>query len=1511
MPLKEYNSFYYCYYQILNKAIFKNKAFHFLFKIFDSVILILKILSIYHTNYNPNLEKRIRFIFPHIYLSNYLTIFKLLPIIIYLIIGYTISLIYSFSSIKKKANKFDIIIINFFEFLVVRLFFIFYIEFLFSISSLYLLLFLGISLPFFAFIFIDISFFHLTAFMFKFINFPFDDFTSLSDRQLIVVKIMISISGSTSSIDICKLMFFTQFVILISFLLYDTYIIFYKSYYLMNNELISKIIYSKLLYISIIQIFIFFMKPEEIFEKIFIIIMICIIIFITLFIFLFYNPYNYIIIDVAENKENLYYYFFIIDRNKNIAFYLENKIKKHFFTCNSCSICLNYQEIINNSNIIEFENESNKEKDLFIILYNGVDKSMILFNDMIHNIKKFGINSITNNTYYFINLIYIFYFFSSKGDNSFSLNLLVIFNFIQENNNSFLLSHKISIRQISYIDEFFLIAKNILIQIKEIISKNNIKKYIEKFFNLSKSLTALSNPKYKDNIYGTKEEGVINCMYLISICSLLYEEIFNKALSNYSIPIRENTQLHEDILKNFLRQNNSITLNFNLKTIECKIIYAAKELFEYTNKDLYELFPNQLKEILIQKFCESILNYKDNKTIKQSYKNNKQNKKKYIELTLLIKNTIDNVNYYRTLNLRLTLLFNDFMKENILLNGSFYINENILVTINTNCAKEKIFGYGSKDIMDSVFQNKLNFSKFKESPFMKNKVIQNSYSFSVNNNIFNIYNIVEIKKKKKKIDKKKISRFSTKNQDDVTFKNENNTNINFSKNGEEEDYFEDSSNDNEQKINNIIEETASQSSGTTKTSGNSFWNLNKSTERDDKNNFSSKAFLNLQILLGAMFLILLSLMIILLLQLRSLQTSISEYSENYFNLRQFIRSFHQFSYSFLTLTCIVKSESEECSEYISVLDKEEFNQTLFLMEQNEILSETVSDSVRKIIITSEIIKDDKLIELFKDNVSYYLMNIKKENNIYNFSLNQIDLTFNDALLLLSNNMRIISSTERKLKTPNKEPIYLIYSLDKPFENIKNLSNELSDYQISVYTFLINFRLFVQRFANLSLRLNQLINEQNKKLINVVNIFHNIIFLIMIIHIIIIIFYLLAFNKILAKIINSVIIKFDIILDNENDFKKLFKIKINLLQSIVNIYPNNPIESMKEVNKNCAKYRNLMNAKKKNEQRLNINKKLIKEDEEEKHLFKDNKKYISWIDIYKNGYDRFYIIFLIIVSIIDISVYSVILAIWIDYKYKSETTLDLINYSWNFERNTLRLVNFYHSMLFTNQTMDDLSRDYYSENKYNCIENFHKVLYTYYELRKKRKNIANIYKNYDYFSDYNCKSLYEYISTKEISNSFKDTMKIMKEKYNKNIEQIKASFIKECEETQSFIGNSVSPAFQSLFQKVIDAMILFNNRTYNGIINRIFNSTLPTISSKFLHVQRYIVYISGKVTYTNATANIIAILGNYIIISLILYILSEFVHFIFFFFIYIWNINIECKNMFKLKRVFEITNPIET
>jgi hypothetical protein len=94
------------------------------------------------------------------------------------------------------------------------------------------------------------------------------------------------------------------------------------------------------------------------------------------------------------------------------------------------------------------------------------------------------------------------------------------------------------------------------------------------------------------------------------------------------------------------------------------------------------------------------LNPKEKNLLIHTYnKNSKQKPKQYIEISLVIKNNEDNVNYFWILYLKLSLLFNCYIRENILLNGYFIIYKNSLMTLKDKDNKEKILGFGSKENM--------------------------------------------------------------------------------------------------------------------------------------------------------------------------------------------------------------------------------------------------------------------------------------------------------------------------------------------------------------------------------------------------------------------------------------------------------------------------------------------------------------------------------------------------------------------------------------------------------------------------------------------------------------------------------------------------------------------------------------------------------------------------------------------------------------------------------------------
>ena len=274
---------------------------------------------------------------------------------------------------------------------------------------------------------------------------------------------------------------------------------------------------------------------------------------------------------------------------------------------------MKYKKLTENKNIIEIENKDNDfqeneiDENIFNILYSGKDNSLILINELINSIKKLGNNCLYNNAYFTIKFTYIYYYSLRYGDVTFSLNMVLLFDLILEYNHNIIMKDKILINQIIYINEFLNLYKQILSKIKEIISKNLIKTKFKLFFELSKQIIQLNSSKFKENLFKKKIEENTNFSYILNLCSLLYEEMFNKSISSNSISIREDPQLIEEMLKNFGKQNNHVILKFNLKTLECKIIFSGFEFINYIGKSFYDLFPDQIKEKLINNFSNEIL----------------------------------------------------------------------------------------------------------------------------------------------------------------------------------------------------------------------------------------------------------------------------------------------------------------------------------------------------------------------------------------------------------------------------------------------------------------------------------------------------------------------------------------------------------------------------------------------------------------------------------------------------------------------------------------------------------------------------------------------------------------------------------------------------------------------------------------------------------------------------------------------------------------------------------------
>ena len=98
---------------------------------------------------------------------------------------------------------------------------------------------------------------------------------------------------------------------------------------------------------------------------------------------------------------------------------------------------------------------------MFNILYNGKDNLMILFDELINNMKRTGNKCLNNNFFYPIKFNYIYYYNLKLGNITSSLNMMLLFNLIEENNINLITNDNIAINQIIHINEFLIIYKDI------------------------------------------------------------------------------------------------------------------------------------------------------------------------------------------------------------------------------------------------------------------------------------------------------------------------------------------------------------------------------------------------------------------------------------------------------------------------------------------------------------------------------------------------------------------------------------------------------------------------------------------------------------------------------------------------------------------------------------------------------------------------------------------------------------------------------------------------------------------------------------------------------------------------------------------------------------------------------------------------------------------------------------------------------------------------------------------
>ena len=343
--------------------LFKSKAIHFLFILIEMLLNIFQEIDIYINGFNST-KKQFRFnLISYItYQFNKLSSILKLLMLLLLIILFDL-LYYLLGKRKFKANYTIIsIALNILELVYFRTIMIILLNLFYTLPNIYYLIVLLFLIPHIYLILNNFIYNHLYYFVPKFINYPFDEFTSIFDIIFLFEKIFLSIAGNTNNYSLGKFCFF----LLISGQAYFCFFFIYKlinhSYLFMKNSFLNKTRLSFFFTNTIIIFVGILFGKKEILTILFLILCIGLLFIILAYMYLMYNPYHYIKISRETPMENLFFYLFVLSNNNDIDFLIENKINQHFEKCGICNLCKKYNQYLD----INEEIEQDEEKENFI-----------------------------------------------------------------------------------------------------------------------------------------------------------------------------------------------------------------------------------------------------------------------------------------------------------------------------------------------------------------------------------------------------------------------------------------------------------------------------------------------------------------------------------------------------------------------------------------------------------------------------------------------------------------------------------------------------------------------------------------------------------------------------------------------------------------------------------------------------------------------------------------------------------------------------------------------------------------------------------------------------------------------------------------------------------------------------------------------------------------------------------------------------------------------------------------
>ena len=614
---------------------------------------------------------------------------------------------------------------------------------------------------------------------------------------------------------------------------------------------------------------------------------------------------------------------------------------------------------------------------------------------------------------------------------------------------------------------------------------------------------------------------------------------------------------------------------------------------------------------------------------------------------------------------------------------------------------------------------------------------------------------------------------------------------------------------------------------------------------------------------------------------------INNYSLVYFS--EFYKLYFQIFSTILSVVCI-KYESN-CVNIISLYTSQidgldnYFNLTQFFYGESQVLMETMLDKKNNLFNIHQNIGKKNYEEIFEKEVTYTrISKVYKNDNVENdLKLIEVKMLFTDAITASINSFQILTNN-----TLN-EPIYLLNKNKNPFLYFDNYGKSLkniTDYQKALYEMILNYKIYWENFRNVYYKLLDALSAQTKNIAFYIYFYFHISYGIVVLIILLLYAYLYNFEILIVEILNYVNMILNIHDDNFN-FLKEFSKKIKNLNIILKIYSEDLVKSIQNLISSYAKYEKYISNKRKN-------------------IFMDVPKHLKLIkknDINYLNFMFYYYLMILVIFITVIISYLALFSMWKKYYLIKDNLYSLLKKDTELEISFYKVINIYDLMIFGNYTLDELATDVFYEPTYKkndgiyLLKSFYDDLYLPFNYNVEILILVNNFaEGFPYFN-FTCENLYD--MQKDSIQELEANPEIQK------IGNVGDKILLLCTRSGIDLYNDISTVFANHYQTILQSITLVEDFSYEGLIQHLKDGLFGQIYLTFNLILMYITDIINVKLHKVEYDNLLEVLSQYLIVTILMLILLYIILMSIVIFFYISRLKEFCSQIILLKQVFQI------